>query len=43
MYSCSTCWYAWRTSEPPSATDPDQYPADFRLVAEEIAAAARML
>lgn len=31
MYSCPTCWYAWRSTEPHTATDPDDFPVEFRV------------
>jgi vanillate/4-hydroxybenzoate decarboxylase subunit D len=39
MTSCPTCWYAWRSTEPPAATDPDLYYSEFRLDRDEIPAA----
>ena len=29
VYACTTCLYAWRSTEPD--TDPDKYPQAFRL------------
>jgi hypothetical protein len=43
IISCTTCWYAWRSTEPRTATDPDSYPDDFRLVPAEIANLPRLL
>jgi vanillate/4-hydroxybenzoate decarboxylase subunit D len=43
MNSCPTCWYAWRSTEPPAATDPDLYYSEFRLDRDEIAAAPRIV
>lgn len=31
VFACITCLYAWRSTEPPENTDPDQYPQAFRL------------
>lgn len=31
VFQCTTCLYTWRSSEPVENTDPDQYPAAFRL------------
>lgn len=31
VYACSTCLYHWRSTEPTENTDPDAYPAAFRL------------
>lgn len=36
MYSCRACFYSWRSTEPPSATDPDRYPAEFKVDAASI-------
>lgn len=38
LYRCTTCWYIWRSSEPPTASDPEQYPVAFRLDAQAVAA-----
>jgi len=43
MYSCPTCWYAWRSTEPATATDPDLYHPQFRINADDIAAAPRIV
>lgn len=43
MRACQTCWYAWRSTEPVQATDVDQYPESFRLNADEITGAPRMV
>jgi hypothetical protein len=43
MRSCQTCWYAWRSTEPDTATDADRYPEAFKLDPREITAAARMI
>jgi len=39
MSSCSMCWYAWRSTEGPSARDPEQYPKEFRLSAGDLTSA----
>jgi rubredoxin len=31
VQACGVCHYVWRSSEPAAATDPEHYPADFRL------------
>ena len=36
VYGCDTCFYTWRSTEPETNTDPDKYPAVFRLVAEDL-------
>jgi hypothetical protein len=43
MYSCSTCWYAWRSTEPSTATDPDAYPKGFRIDPADITGAPRIV
>ena len=43
MYSCATCWYAWRSTEPGTATDPDLYPYEFRLDVKSLADAPRIV
>ena len=37
VYSCKTCLYAWRSTEPEENTDPDKYPELFRLKPEDLA------
>jgi vanillate/4-hydroxybenzoate decarboxylase subunit D len=37
VFGCATCLYAWRSTEPEENTDPDQYPAVFRLKPEDLA------
>jgi hypothetical protein len=37
VFACATCLYAWRSTEPEENTDPDQYPAVFRLKPEDLA------
>jgi rubredoxin len=36
VYACSTCLYAWRSTEPAENTDPDKYPMPFRLKPEAL-------
>jgi transposase-like protein len=36
MYSCKTCLYAWRSTEPEENTNPDKYPEAFRLKPQEL-------
>lgn len=31
VFQCTTCLYTWRSTEPAENTDPDKYPAAFRL------------
>jgi hypothetical protein len=31
LYACSICFFTWRSSEPPEAIDPKQYPAIFKI------------
>ncbi|WP_375166832.1 non-oxidative hydroxyarylic acid decarboxylases subunit D [Bradyrhizobium sp. CCGB20] len=37
IFSCSTCFYAWRSTEPEENVDPEKYPAAFRLRPEDLA------
>ena len=37
MYSCKTCLYAWRSTEPEENTNPEKYPEAFRLKPEDLA------
>jgi len=37
VFGCSTCLYAWRSTEPQENTDPDKYPSVFRLKPDELA------
>jgi len=37
IYSCETCLYAWRSSEPEENKNPDKYPQQFRLRPEDLA------
>ena len=37
VYHCKTCLYAWRSTEPEENTDPDKYPAPFRLNPDDLA------
>lgn len=43
MRSCATCWYAWRSTEPATATDPDRYPHELRLDVGSLADAPRIV
>lgn len=36
IFGCSTCLYAWRSSEPEENVNPDKYPAAFRLRPEDL-------
>jgi hypothetical protein len=36
IFGCSTCLYAWRSSEPEENTNADKYPAAFRLRPEDL-------
>ena len=36
VFSCTTCIYSWRSTEPAENRDPDQYPAPFRLKPDDI-------
>lgn len=36
VYGCDTCFYTWRNTEPEENTNPDKYPAVFRLVPENL-------
>jgi hypothetical protein len=31
VFGCATCLYVWRSTEPEENTNPDKYPAAFRL------------
>jgi ribosomal protein L37AE/L43A len=37
VYGCDTCFYTWRSTEPEENTNPDKYPAVFRLSPENLA------
>ena len=37
IFGCDTCFYTWRSTEPPANTDPDQYPQVFRLNPNDLA------
>jgi vanillate/4-hydroxybenzoate decarboxylase subunit D len=43
MQSCGICWYAWRSTEPRTATDPLFYPNEFRVNVASIAGAPRIV
>ena len=36
LFACTTCLYVWRSTEPEENTDPDKYPAVFRLKPEDL-------
>ncbi|MBV8891115.1 MAG: phenolic acid decarboxylase subunit D [Acidobacteria bacterium] len=36
IYSCKTCFYAWRSTEPEENTNPEKYPEPFRLNPEDL-------
>ena len=36
VHGCDTCFYTWRSTEPEENTDPDKYPAVFRLAPENL-------
>jgi hypothetical protein len=36
VFGCTTCLYAWRSTEPEENTNPDMYPAPFRLKPEDL-------
>jgi vanillate/4-hydroxybenzoate decarboxylase subunit D len=36
VYGCNTCYYAWRNTEGEANTNPDKYPAVFRLAPENL-------
>ncbi len=36
IYRCTTCLYAWRTTEPETNTDPAKYPQRFKVKPEEL-------
>ena len=38
VFACTTCLYTWRSTEPDENTDPDKYPAAFRLNPADLAA-----
>jgi hypothetical protein len=37
VYSCTTCLYVWRSTEPEENRVPDKYPEPFRLKPEDLA------
>ena len=37
IFGCDTCFYAWRSTEPPANTDPQHYPQAFRLNPNDLA------
>ena len=36
VFACTTCLYAWRSTEPEENTDADKYPTVFRLKPEAL-------
>lgn len=36
VFACTTCLYAWRSTEPAENTDPDHYPVAFRLAPDMV-------
>lgn len=36
VFSCTTCFYAWRSTEPEENRDPDKYPSVFRLNPQDL-------
>ena len=36
VYGCGVCLYTWRTTEPEGNTDPEKYPAVFRLTPDDL-------
>jgi vanillate/4-hydroxybenzoate decarboxylase subunit D len=36
VFGCTTCFYAWRSTEPEENSSPDKYPAVFRLRPEQL-------
>ena len=36
VFGCNTCFYVWRSTEPEENTDPDKFPAVFRLTTENL-------
>lgn len=36
IFGCSTCFYAWRSTEPEENVNPEKYPAAFRLRPEDL-------
>ena len=36
VYGCDTCFYTWRSTEGEANTDPEKYPAVFRLLPEDL-------
>jgi hypothetical protein len=37
VFACSTCFYAWRSTEPEENVNPEKYPAAFRLRPKDLA------
>ena len=36
VFGCSTCFYAWRSTEPEENVNPEKYPIAFRLRPEDL-------
>jgi vanillate/4-hydroxybenzoate decarboxylase subunit D len=36
VYGCPVCLFSWRSTEPPTVTDPDRYPSNFRIDAQAV-------
>lgn len=43
MFGCGICFYAWRSTEPAAATDPEQYPLGFKIDPASIDRAPRIV
>jgi vanillate/4-hydroxybenzoate decarboxylase subunit D len=37
VHTCATCYYTWRSTEAPQATDPDKFPPAFSIDPASIA------
>lgn len=37
VFQCKSCLYTWRSSEPARRSDPEHYPAQFRMNLSDIA------
>jgi hypothetical protein len=38
LYACAVCCFSWRSTEPAATIDPERYPANFRVIAANVAA-----
>jgi len=36
VFGCGTCFYVWRSTEPEENSNPEKYPAVFRLIPENL-------